>query len=240
MAQTGQTFTAAEVLRAGLQAEAEGRLDYAVQFFRHLTDHHAHSAEAGEARAGLQRIAGRRASELQQQPESWQYAPGLKQQRAGAQPDPRPQVPQGARAAPRQEGSKPAATGVAVVQRQQHVAAAHPPAGTVGVAASEPMPLPPVERRYLVGRIVSGLMQVVGGLTAVLGIGLLGFAVVAGGTVPMPIFGTVAIAGPTLFVLGLVLVFWGQVARAIFDAANATRDLAAIERAKAERKSGKA
>jgi hypothetical protein len=32
--------------------------------------------------------------------------------------------------------------------------------------------------------------------------------------------------------IGLAVVFWGQVARALFDQANATRELVALERAR--------
>jgi hypothetical protein len=49
-------FTAAQVLQAARRAEAEGKFDYALQFYRHLTDHYPDAPEAHEAREGLQRI----------------------------------------------------------------------------------------------------------------------------------------------------------------------------------------
>jgi hypothetical protein len=49
-------FTPAQLIESGRRAEAEGRLDLAVQFYRHLTEHFAEAVEAAEAHGALGRI----------------------------------------------------------------------------------------------------------------------------------------------------------------------------------------
>ncbi len=56
MLQGSPQFTPRQLLDAGRRAEAEGKLDHAIQLYRHLTDHYAYTAEATEARNGLGRI----------------------------------------------------------------------------------------------------------------------------------------------------------------------------------------
>ncbi len=57
MAQSSQ-FSAAKVLEAAQQAEVGGNRDYAVQFYRHITEHHPQSPEAVSAQDGLARLLG--------------------------------------------------------------------------------------------------------------------------------------------------------------------------------------
>jgi len=57
MAQTSVQYTPVQVLQAARRAEAEGKMDYALQFYRHIVEHHGTSVEAQEAREGLFRIA---------------------------------------------------------------------------------------------------------------------------------------------------------------------------------------
>ena len=57
MAQTSVQFTPVQVLQAARRAEAEGKMDYALQFYRHLVEQHGTTPEAQEAREGLFRIA---------------------------------------------------------------------------------------------------------------------------------------------------------------------------------------
>jgi hypothetical protein len=49
-------FTPGQLIESGRRAETEGRLDLAVQFYRHLTEHFAGAAEAAEAHGALGRI----------------------------------------------------------------------------------------------------------------------------------------------------------------------------------------
>ena len=57
MVQTSVQFTPVQVLQAARRAEAEGKMDYALQFYRHLVEQHGTTPEAQEAREGLFRIA---------------------------------------------------------------------------------------------------------------------------------------------------------------------------------------
>ena len=57
MAQASLQYTPVQVLQAARRAEAEGKMDYALQFYRHLVEQHGSSVEAQEAREGLFRIA---------------------------------------------------------------------------------------------------------------------------------------------------------------------------------------
>ena len=56
MVHTSQQFTPPQLLDAGRRAEGEGKLDLAMQFYRHLTEHYAYTSEAAEARNGIGRI----------------------------------------------------------------------------------------------------------------------------------------------------------------------------------------
>ena len=56
MGHTSPQFTPAQLLDSGRRAEAEGKFELAVQFYRHLTDHYGQTAEAAEARNGLGRL----------------------------------------------------------------------------------------------------------------------------------------------------------------------------------------
>jgi hypothetical protein len=49
-------FTPTQLIDAGRRAEAEGRLDLAVQFYRHVTENFAEAAQAAEAHGALGRI----------------------------------------------------------------------------------------------------------------------------------------------------------------------------------------
>jgi hypothetical protein len=49
-------FTPRQLLDAGRRAEAEGRLDLALKFYGHLSDHYPLAPEASEGRLGLGRI----------------------------------------------------------------------------------------------------------------------------------------------------------------------------------------
>ena len=89
MVQTSVQFTPVQVLQAAKRAEAEGKMDYALQFYRHLVEQHGTTAEAQDAREGLFRIAEWR----------WGEARVARTREAGAQlaqtpPGPPPLQPQ--------------------------------------------------------------------------------------------------------------------------------------------------
>jgi hypothetical protein len=49
-------LTPVQLIESGRRAEAEGRVDLAVQFYRHLTEHFAEAVEAAEAHGALGRL----------------------------------------------------------------------------------------------------------------------------------------------------------------------------------------
>jgi hypothetical protein len=176
-------FTPRQLLDAGRRAEAEGKLDHAIQLYRHLTDHYVYTAEAAEARNGLGRIGA---------------GPQLWAENGAAPPvSPRP----------------------------------HSAARSRIVAK---------ERHYRTGRVLATLVSCAGWLIVATGIAMVP-AVLA--TDPLLLqrslpyaaslgpVGTIA-AAVALSAVGLAVVFWGQMASALFDQANATRELVAIERAR--------
>lgn len=57
MARAPLQYTPAQVLQAGQQAEADGKIEYAVQFYRYVTDRYAATREAEAAELGLRRLA---------------------------------------------------------------------------------------------------------------------------------------------------------------------------------------
>ena len=58
-----QQYTPSQILEAGRRAEAEGRTEYAIQFYRHLIDSHAGAPEAEAAHDALVLIQARRGTE---------------------------------------------------------------------------------------------------------------------------------------------------------------------------------
>ena len=106
------------------------------------------------------------------------------------------------------------------------------PAGRA-VAARAPRRRPVVHRdHYRVGRALAGLFSSAGWLTVALGLAAPVLYVVLGGGLPR--YGLLHVLGGSLgaVVAGFFIVFLGQSARALFDQANATRELVALERAK--------
>lgn len=237
MAQGTPQFTPAQILEAGRRAEADGRVEYAVQFYRHLTDHHARSQEALSAREALTRIGTRRPQEAT----NGAHAPNGVAQPAAGQAAIETTYP-----------PPPSAQADAAARRPAPVAAPTATPGTaiaiapVGGKRRQPVVLPPPSDGYRLGRIVASVFGFVGWLVAVSG--FIGTAIaiaaaiapaavaplskVAGGWMASPLIGGSGVVG------GLLLVFLGQLARAVFDAANATRDLAAMGRARHEQMQG--
>ncbi len=212
MGQMSVQYTPVQVLQAARRAEAEGKMDYALQFYRHLVEHHGMTAEAQEAREGLFRIAEWRWGEARVTrreaangpPSHAAYsAPGPQQDYSGSEhPGPLPQVI--AREAAR-------AAGAAVAQ--------------------------PYRSRYRGATIVASLLTgvgwavVAGGmLIALLAAGGFVADVSAGGLLGLPV--GVLLGIPTA-VIGLVLVVAGQLATAIFESTNATLELLAQGRGSA-------
>jgi hypothetical protein len=228
-------FSPGQVLEAGRRAENDGRIGYAIQFYRHLTDHHGWSPEAAVAKEALTRLsnfrpAGEPATSggaANGQPPMPQHAPPPQSWAQPPQGSPLAQVPV--------NGARPSQPTPAQPLRgafaNAHASAA-PSTGDVPL----PLRLPEPERRYRIGTVVAwvlfgiGLILMIAGL-AFLALHAIGLKVpgtlgtILGFTGGMP--GALAI-----FAIGVTQVFAAQIGRALFDNANATRDLAMIERAK--------
>ena len=93
MVQTSVQFTPVQVLQAARRAEAEGKMDYALQFYRHLVEQHGTTSEAQEAREGLFRIAEWRWGEARVARGREAGAPPLRPARPPRHPRQRPARP---------------------------------------------------------------------------------------------------------------------------------------------------
>ena len=98
----------------------------------------------------------------------------------------------------------------------------------------------PSERNYRTGRVLATLVTWVGWLIAAAGAAVVPLVLAADPQMLLRDFpyamslgpiGAVAAAAACV-IAGLAIVFWGQMARALFDQANATRELVALERAR--------
>ena len=236
MVQTSVQFTPVQVLQAARRAEAEGKMDYALQFYRHLVEQHGTTPEAQEAREGLFRIAEWR----------WGEARVARGREAGGAAAPAGQNAQTPPAAP---GA--AATGQRVYNVANNTPPPQPgypadqqPAGTANptklpqVLSREPgqgdEDLPPFRARFSVAKFCANALSGLGWVTLLAGAGaavagLGGFigALSAIGPLGLP-FGVML--GVPVAVIGLVLVVAGQLASAVFQSANAQLEMVAIER----------
>ena len=290
MAQGSQQFSSAKVLQAAQQAEASGNLDYAIQFYSHISDHHPASPEAPAAREGLARLAARQAGSegFDDNPTTPHHTappthvPGEQANAArhGTEPTqpPSQQYHHGHKngivvndAAATASGTMPS-NGANGAAQHSHAAftASSPSAGPAGpfapayhptrpdaVAEAESQPaipaqfhrhLPASEDHYRLGRFTSKVIAFVGWLLVLLGlvgivaavVGVLNLADVAqiGMRAGMAIISLGM--GLGMMLLGCVMIFSSQLARAVFDNANAVRDLAAIERARGRQPSAAA
>lgn len=258
MAQGTPQFSPAQVLEAGRRAEAEGKYDYAVQFYRHLVTHFATSAEAGSARDGLDRIerGGGTAPAAQPLPTaSSMVRPGSRT--GGSQPMTATGTSPyadglAARPGPYLNGADPHHYGAGAASWPgQTTPASYGPAPHAplpgrgadgfpdpvgrGSSALAPMMLPVAEDGYRMGRWLARIFSAVGWLMIVGGIALL-VATPYLDRLGISLLNMLTAFGPSplgaVACVGLWLVFSGQRARAAFDVANSTQELVAIERAK--------
>jgi hypothetical protein len=229
MVQTSSVqFTPVQVLQAARRAEAEGKMDYALQFYRHLVEQHGGAPEAQEAREGLFRIAEWR----------WGEARVARTREAGNAAGPAP-----AQAPP----NAPAASG----QRVYNVANNPQPAPYVGdhdVAASGPVGLPQIisrqhpqnaeqplfQARFRLAKFFAHALSGIGWMAMLVGVfaGVAGFAGLIAELSAVAVMGTplgVMVAAPAVL-FGLMLIVSGQLAAALFESTNATLELVSIER----------
>jgi len=206
--------TAAQVLDAGRRAEADGRVDYAVQFYRHLADNHASEPEGQIAREALSRL--KRFSE--------KNAPGTNGQKRA--------VPPPLRTFSHNDATKSSTIASRSSRRPIRLA----PVGRGNtprvVEVSEFGPA------YVVGRLIAHGFAVTG--TILILAGLIAAAIAAflpaeaAAKLPVWLVTQHPFVGLIAAFLGIGLIFSGQIARAVFDMAEASRELAAIERARME------
>lgn len=212
MNQASQALTPPEILDAGHKAEADGRIAYAVQFYRHLTNYYARTPEAADARQALHRL--------------------------NALPDPDPAVGQSfsravesartiapVRAAPRALAPARSQSGTTAQSGRRAVVL---PAPTNGFW---------IGRALAVLLLIVGGLAVAGGI-ALFGHGLLlgSHRPLPAG---LSLIGTSAmVAAPSLILGGLLMALVGQVATAVFRMSNASADIAAITRARFRHDSG--
>lgn len=222
MVQTSMQFTPVQVLQAARRAEAEGKMDYALQFYRHLVEQHGTTAEAQEAREGLFRIAEWR----------WGEARVARTRELGG-------AGQAAQPSAHAPPSPPSGG-----QRVYNVANQAPTSGYVDPQAPVSMPrvatraeeseLPPFQRRFRLSKVVAHALSAVGWAMLLGGV----FAAVAGAggfvgelsaisffDLPLGV-----LVGAPALVFGLVFIVAGQIAAAVFESTNATLELVAIER----------
>jgi hypothetical protein len=217
MVQTSMQFTPVQVLQAARRAEAEGKMDYALQFYRHLVEQHGTTAEAQEAREGLFRIAEWRWGEARV---ARTRESGGQAAQPAAQP---PSQPSGGQRVYNVANQAPA-SGYA---DPQHVAMPR-------VARPEESVLPPFQPRFRLSKVVAHALTGIGWITLLAGI----FAAVAGAGGFVGELSAVAFFGQPLGILvgapalvfGLVFIVAGQIAAAVFESTNATLEFVAIER----------
>jgi hypothetical protein len=236
MVQTSVQFTPVQVLQAARRAEAEGKMDYALQFYRHLVEQHGTTPEAQEAREGLFRIAEWRWGEAR-------VARGREAANAGATPSQTapPQPPQGAPSTPpggqrvynvaNNPPQQPSSyypeqqTGAAPGKLPQIIEREHNQQG------EDP---PPFRPRFQIAKFAANVLSGLGWITLLAGIGgaIGGFGGFYAELSTIALLGLpfgVLLGGPAV-VLGLVLVVAGQLATAVFASTNAQLELVAIER----------
>jgi hypothetical protein len=250
MAPTAAQFSPGQILEAGRRAENDGRVGYAIQFYRHLTDHHGWSPEAAIAKEALARLANFRPPHDVAPPQVAAFQGGF-QNASAHQPAPQSRTPPPSNGAefhgnPGHASHQPVAQMTARTlgnggSGQQGVQAA-PQYGARALPSAPPLRLPAAERRYRVGSVVAWLLFGIGLLLIAASFVLAGLHSV-GVKVPGA-FGTMlgftgGLPGAlAIFVVGICHVFAAQIGRALFDNANAMRDLVMIERAKISHAAG--
>ena len=293
MSQAYPQFTPVQILEAGQRAFAEGRAEYATQFFKHLIDHYSDTAEAAVAREAMAQVHGASAQPQYSQPNdrhrtapparpSPGYAPsatangslqGVPLSVDGQQNTGR--LSGGGHAPADHRANGHATNGAnghahgydadgyaaphhspgqqATQERQQHsetvYGRAPPPAGDMSqhyqarARGAESMPhpdapthhmlVPAPEKNYIIGRVVAGLLLLIGILGIFAGIVLVYAAISDPGIYARFGMGTSAQAllfSGSVCVGSVAALIAAQMATAMFDGADAVADLARLQR----------
>lgn len=261
MANAPSQFTPAQILEAGQRAEADGRFEHAKQFYRHIVEHHPHTREFALARDGLGRL-GTRANwaddvrhgrGYEQPPTHANYAGApAPVAEAGSRADDYAYgqahghaagwTPAGENGAPYNTsheqysysgGGQPMPASSDDRRRIQIAPAGYDP----GDHEFDDEDYEP-RKRYRFGRVLAGVLTYLG-LAMLIGGGVLAGLVIA---VPdqvrvilagLPVVPEIIVfVGPTLLVVGFFVCLIGQLARAVFDAADATRNALELQAAR--------
>ncbi len=248
MVEAQPQFTPKQILEAGQRAVAEGRIEYARQFFQHLIDHYADTAEAASARAEIMGLAQAATTAA---PPLASNAPDLRIARPSGPPPSDSQRRRSAPPAGPPAGLRPARPDWPHDPRPEptfdrHGSREQPPP----FAADRPMERRPVEamvaasplsralapapeKHYIAGRVFTGLIGFFGFLGLPLGIVML-YGVVADPslfeTLGITKFAGALWASLAVFFASIGLILVSQMARAVFDAADAAGDLVRLER----------
>lgn len=252
-----QTYSPTQLLAIGQRAEAEGKFDYATQFYSHLAEHYRNTAEAHEALYGLQRIErylqaqAAQARNPQPQPSRRDASQTFPQQQR------QPSSQTGGRGATRTAQSGPRHEWPQTAQQERAnlanttVARSSLPAPVRDDEEEEDTRLPRLVARagmpdddeyahgvpeYRIGRFMSVVLAAIGWILLVVGLVVLlaGLAGVpasfsAAGLVGLPLGVELGLGA---IAAGVMLLFVSQLGRAVFDTAGAARELVEIERAK--------
>lgn len=229
MVQTSVQFTPGQVLQAARRAEAEGKMDYALQFYRHLVEQHGGAPEAQEAREGLFRIAEWR----------WGEARVARNREAGG----------AAGAGPAAVTSSPASSSgqrVYNVANNGHENAYSGGEETASAGSSELPQIiarqhaqgtaeaPAFQERFRIAKFFAHTLSGFGWVTLLAGV-MAGIAGVAGLVAELSAIALLGaplgvVVGAPVVLLGLLLIVGGQLAAALFEGANATLELVSIKR----------
>lgn len=215
-------FTPAQVLQAGRRAESEGKPDLAERFFRHVVEHYGATPEAAAAREGLSRLGERRG----ERPLAVAVSPPAPFTATEGKEGPPPQV----------NGSNGEPAHPEAILRGD--AGSGDEAAVDSAPAAVPVPGPPLapqraegsagpRRRYRSGRFVAWVAGLAGWLMVISGLALVPLAWTSKAAEWAPLLASPAgLAATAAWAAvqsfgGLILVLLAQVARAIFDMAEA-------------------
>lgn len=212
MAQPTNEFTPTQILEAGQRAEAEGRPDYALQFYRHLADYHANSLEADEARRGLARIG----------------PPAARLDGNGAPSFPRTSGP-----SLDDDTWRNAGPDLGLAPPRERGLSLAPVFGPAVGGPTSPLVLPEPRDHYRASRAIAFAVAFAAWLAVLAGCAKL-MAPLAPANVSeiASTIGSGLPDAPVTIAVGLAIALLSRLVRAQFDAANAARELVAIERAR--------
>ena len=237
MAQPQKQYAPVEILDLGRRAEADGRLDYALQLFHYLTEHYPGTPEAATASEALSRHQQSRPDSGERARDAFQYAPNgsARGGAAARQPHQSPSAPQ-----PASTSGQTAKRGKASGGRRQSQLQLEPVASND--VSERPGQAPgPAVRRYLLGRALAVVIIAIGAITMASGAGLIAAVFIAPKFIDQATIGAAAwltlLVSAAMVGFGAALTLAGLAARAVFDNARTVQRLAAAEHARNSRRS---